>query len=129
MRQLICFEVHKMLRKPLVWAALIGLIGFIAMMEYSWVVPGYASIQMEEDGRKVVIEGFDAIAMDKDICSLYHGPLTDEKVRSIIETYDIPDSVWDVIGFNDGAYFLVRQGNIIERTDIFVHRYGIETFY
>lgn len=95
MRQLICFEVHKMLRKPLVWAALIGLIGFIAMMEYSWVVPGYASIQMEQDGRKVVIEGFDAIAMDKEICAVYHGPLTDEKVRSIIETYDIPDSVWE----------------------------------
>lgn len=95
MRQLICFEVKKMLRKPLVWAALIGLISFVAVMEYAWVVPGYASIQMEEDGRKVVIEGFDAIAADKEICAAYHGPLTDEKVRSIIETYDIPDSVWE----------------------------------
>lgn len=95
MKQLICFEVKKMLRKPLVWAALIGLIAFTAMMEYSWVVPGYASVQMEEDGRKVVIEGFDAIAVDQEICSFYYGPLTDEKVRSIIETYDISDAAWE----------------------------------
>lgn len=94
MRQLISFEVKKMLRKPLIWAALIGLVGFMAMMEYSWVIPGYASIQMEKDGQKVTIEGFDSIALDREICSLYHGPLTDEKVRSIIETYDISDSAW-----------------------------------
>ncbi|MCM1217769.1 MAG: ABC transporter permease subunit [Lachnospiraceae bacterium] len=95
MKQLIGFEVRKMLRKPLVWAALIGLFGFMAIMEYSWVVPGYASVQMEEDGRRIVIEGFDAIALDQESCALYHGSLTDEKVRSIIETYDISDAAWE----------------------------------
>ena len=95
MKQLICFEVNKMLRRPLVWAALIGLVGFIALMEYSWVVPGYASIQMEEDGQLTAIEGFNAISVDQEICAAYHGPLTDEKVRSVIENYDIPDSVWE----------------------------------
>lgn len=94
MRQLICFEVKKMLRKPLVWAALIGLCGFVAIMEYSWVVPGYAAIQMEKDGRPVTLESFEAIAMDKEICALWQGPLTDEKVRSIIAAYDLPDSFW-----------------------------------
>lgn len=95
MKQLICFEVKKMLRKPLVWAALIGLVSFIAMMEYSWVIPGYASIQMEADGQLAAIEGFDAIALDQEICAAYHGSLTNEKVRSVIKTYDIPDSVWE----------------------------------
>lgn len=57
MRQLIGFEIKKMLRKPLVWAALLGLVSFVAIMEYSWVVPGYASIQMVENGQKVTLEG------------------------------------------------------------------------
>lgn len=94
MKQLISFEVNKMLRKPLVWVALMGLVAFMAIMEYSWVIPGYASIQMEKDGKKVTIENFEAIALDREISSLYHGSFTDEKVRSIIETYDISDSAW-----------------------------------
>lgn len=95
MKQLILFEINKMLRKPLVWASLIGLVSFAAIMEYSWVVPGYASIQMEENGQLITIEGFDAISVDKEICAAYHGPLTDEKIRSIIESYDIQDPVWE----------------------------------
>ncbi len=95
MRQLIEFEIKKMLRKPLVWAALLGLVSFIAIMEYSWVVPGYADIQMAENGQKVTIKGFEAIPVDKEICASYHGSVTDEKVRTIVETYDIPDSVWE----------------------------------
>jgi len=94
MRQLIAFEVKKMLRKPLVWAALTGLIGFVALMEHSWVVPGYACIQAEKDGKRIVTEGFEAIAINKEISAAYSGPLTDEKVRTIIETYDMPDSLW-----------------------------------
>lgn len=84
-----------MLRKPLVWAALLGLVSFVAIMEYSWVVPGYADIQMAENGQKVTIKGFEAIPVDKEICASYHGSVTDEKVRTIVETYDIPDSVWE----------------------------------
>ena len=95
MKQLIVFEVKKMLRKPLVWAALFGLISFMAIMEYSWVVPGYAAIQTAEDGQLTHIAGFQAITLDQEICETYHGPLTDEKVRTIIETYDIPDAVWE----------------------------------
>lgn len=95
MRQLICFEMKKMLRKPLVWAALIGLVSFVAIMEYSWVIPGYPTIQTEQDGKRVIIENFEAMAINKEIGAAYYGPLTDEKVRSIIETYDMPDSVWE----------------------------------
>lgn len=95
MKQLIIFEVKKMLRKPLVWASLIGLVLFLAIMESAWVVPGYAAVVTEKDGQRVTAEGFEAIPLDQEICSLYHGPLTDEKVRSVIETYDISDAVWE----------------------------------
>lgn len=95
MKQLIGFEIKKMLRKPLVWASLTGLVFFLAIMEHAWVVPGYTSVVMEKDGQRVTTEGFEAISMDQEICSLYHGPLTDEKVRSVIETYDISDAVWE----------------------------------
>lgn len=95
MKQLIIFEVKKMLRKPLVWASLIGLVLFLVIMESSWVVPGYTAVVTEKDGRPVTTEGFEAIALDQEICSIYYGPLTDEKVRSIIETYDISDDAWE----------------------------------
>lgn len=95
MKQLILFEVKKMLRKPLVWASLIGLVLFLAIMESSWVVPGYAAVVTEKDGQTVTTDGFQAIPLDQEICSLYHGPLTDEKVRSVIETYDISDAAWE----------------------------------
>ena len=110
MRQLIGFEIKKMLRKPLVWAALLGLVSFVAIMEYSWVVPGYASIQMVENGQKVTLEGFDAIPVDKEICAFYQGPITDEKVRTIVETYDIPDSLWEAGGIDpDREYHYVHN--------------------
>ncbi len=95
MKQLIIFEIKKMLRKPLVWAALIGLASFMAIMEYAWIAPGYAAVQTAENGQLVQTEGFQAISMDKEICAAYHGPLTDEKVRAIVEAYDIPDSFWE----------------------------------
>ena len=95
MKQLIIFEVKKMLRKPLVWASLIGLVLFLAIMESSWVVPGYTAVVTEKDGRPVTTEGFEAIPLDQEICSLYHGLLTDEKVRSVIETYDISNAAWE----------------------------------
>ncbi|MDE6926589.1 MAG: ABC transporter permease subunit [Acetatifactor sp.] len=105
MKQLISFEIKKMLRKPLVWAALTGLIVFIALMEYSWVVPGYACIQTENDGKRVTIEGFEAIAINKEISAAYCGPLTDEKARSIIETYDMPDSLWESNDIDPGREY------------------------
>lgn len=95
MKQLIGFEIRKMLRKPLVWAVLIGLIGFMALMEYNWVVPGYAVVQTDENGQRVYLEDFAGMAANKEIASLFYGPLTDEKVRQIIETYDMTDSFWE----------------------------------
>ncbi len=105
MIQLIVFEVKKMLRKPLVWAALIGLAGFMAIMEHAWVVPGYASVQIEKDGKRIETAGFEAIAVNKEISAAYSGPLTDEKVRTIIEAYDMPDSLWESTGLSHEQHY------------------------
>lgn len=95
MRQLMRFEIGKMLQKPLVWAALIALAAFVVTMGYNWIAPGYAAISTEENGQRVLIEGFKAIPMAKEIAAAYSGPVTDEKVRAIVETFDMPDAFWE----------------------------------
>lgn len=100
MRQLIRFEIGKMLRRPLVLASLIGLTFFMAIMEYNWVVPGYGAVVAAANGQRVTLENFEAIQASKEISAIYSGPFTDEKVRAIIEAYDMPDSFWEANGLD-----------------------------
>lgn len=87
MRELIGFEIVKLLKKPLMWAALAGTLLFMIIMAYNWVAPGYISVQEEIDGEWVVLENFAAIARNKEIASQYAGPLTTQKIQDIIETF------------------------------------------
>ena len=100
MRQLIRFEIGKMLRRPLVLASFIGLIFFMAIMEYNWVVPGYGAVVSAANGQRVTLENFKAIQASKEISDIYSGSFTDEKVRAIIEAYDMPDSFWEANGLD-----------------------------
>lgn len=85
MRELIGFEITKLLRKPLIWASLAGMLFLMILMAINWVIPGYASVQEEINGEWVVLENFDAIARNKEIAEQFGGPLTKEKVQEIIE--------------------------------------------
>lgn len=95
MRELIQFEVNKLLRKPLVWVMLAGTVLFMVVMEYSWVIPGLAGVQEEVNGQRVILKGVEGIRRNKEIAALFYGPVTDEKIQTIIETYDMPDSFWE----------------------------------
>lgn len=102
MRQLISFEIGKMLRRPLVLASFIGLIFFMAIMEYNWVVPGYGAVVAAANGQRTTLESFEAIQASKEISAIYSGPFTDEKVQAIIEAYDMPDPFWEANGLDPG---------------------------
>lgn len=95
MRELIKFEINKLLRKPLVWVMLAGTLLFMVVMEYNWVVPGFAGVQEEVNGQRVVLQDFEGIRRNQEIASLFYGPATDEKIQTIIETYDMPDIFWE----------------------------------
>lgn len=117
MKELVVFELKKLLQRPLVWASLAGLVFFITIMECSWVCPGYSAI-METDGNGeiIAIEGMEAIKRNQEIASRWYGPLTDEKVENIIDAYrshyssrngmDLMSTTLLVCGFmnSDGQY-------------------------
>lgn len=85
MRELIGFEIIKLLRKPLVWASLASMLFFMMLMAYNWVIPGHAAVQEEINGEWVTLEDFDGISRNKEIAEQFGGPLTKEKVQEIIQ--------------------------------------------
>lgn len=93
MRELIGFEITKLLRKPLVWASLAGMLFFMFLMAYNWVIPGYASVQEEVNGQWITWKNFEGIKRNKEIAEQFSGPLTTEKVQEIIEASAFSDEV------------------------------------
>lgn len=100
MRELIGFEITKLLRKPLVWASLAGMLLFMILMAYNWVIPRYATVQEEVNGQWIIWKNFEGINRNKEIAEQYSGLLTTEKVREIIEASAFSDEVLMSQGFN-----------------------------
>lgn len=95
MWELIKFEIHKLLHKPLIWASLLGLLFFAGLMIYNWVAPGYSSVQEDIDGYKVVQEGHDAVLRNQEIVKQYQGALTTDKVQDILEAYSFSQAMME----------------------------------
>jgi len=95
MLQLIKFELHKLLCRPLVYASLAGFALFLFVMEWNWVYPGTLALNLCKDGSRICLTGSEAIIANQKIAAKYYGSLTDEKVQDIIKTYDMPDSYWE----------------------------------
>lgn len=87
MRELIGYEIKKLLNKPLIWACFAGLGLMIAAMTANWLAPRVFSVQEDRNGQKVILEGRDAILRNQEIAAQYEGLLTTEKVRQIVDTY------------------------------------------
>ncbi len=87
MREMIGFELSKILRKPIAWAALGIMLSMTLLMVYNWVFPGYVVVREEINHQWVEREGIEGIARNKEIAGQYKGSLTVEKVREIIETF------------------------------------------
>ena len=52
MKEMIRYEIYKLLHKPLAWAGLASILLFVGVMEWRWVAPGYAAIQADVNGRR-----------------------------------------------------------------------------
>lgn len=88
MKELVVFEIKKLLQKPLVWAFLAYLALFFIISECYWVCPGSSVIrETDRNGKGITIKGVEAIKRNQEIADRWHGPLTDEKAENIIEAY------------------------------------------
>lgn len=92
MKELIGFELNKLLRRPLVLASFLGLLLFMGLMLFNWIIPGVNVVQEETDGEWVVLENSDAVFRNQEIAAQYQGPLTVEKVQDVLERYAFSSS-------------------------------------
>lgn len=95
MIHLIGAELSKLFHKKIVLAGLI-LFMLLGYMMYNGWLQKDNNIVLNEDN--VYVEGEEAIALDQEIASRYEGKLTDEKVKQIVEDFELPD------GFNGTDY-------------------------
>jgi len=105
MRELIRFEIGKILNRPIAKLALAGMAVFTAAMLCIFVFPFSIVVQEEIDGEIVVTRGFDAVKRNKEIVAAYEGPLTAEKVQDILETYSFSEAVMEREGLPEQRYF------------------------
>ena len=80
MKEMIRYEIYKLLHKPLVWAGLASILLFVGVMEWRWVAPGYAAIQADVNGRRENTLDFAAIKRNQEIAARYAGPLDRKSV-------------------------------------------------
>lgn len=83
MRELIGFELCKLLKKKIVYAGLTLFAVFGVMMYNGWG-PSTVMVRLPE-GR--YIQGREAIQYNQELMKQYEGELTDEKVQEILNTY------------------------------------------
>lgn len=93
MKNMIGYELRKLLYRPLVWASLAGILLMAATMIFNWIAPGDTGVQEDVNGKKVILEGRAAVLRNQEIAKQYEGPLTTEKVKDIIETYRFSQSM------------------------------------
>ena len=117
MWELIGFEITKLLRKPLVWASLAGMLFLMFLMAYNWIIPGHAAVQEEVNGQWITWEDFEGIKRNKEIAEQFSGPLTTEKVQDIIETYVFSNEI------------LLSRGLDPDRQKHYTHNSMYQLFY
>lgn len=93
MSQLIRFELEKLLQKKIVWVALACMVLFIFTMVYNWIAPGYCEVVEPVNGVLTSMEGKAAVERNQEISRQYEGPLTNEKVQEIIESFTWSDEI------------------------------------
>lgn len=116
MKELIKYELYKLLHRPLVYASILGVLVMTVVMLFNWVAPGVNTVQEDVNGQKVILEGSAAISRNRKIAARYQGPLTTEKVQSVLETYDFSPAM------------MASEGIDAERQIYYVHNFLYEIF-
>lgn len=83
MIRMIGFEFEKILNRKIVYAA----IACILIMGTAMYVGRGAGAQIVMESEGNYLEGREAVRLDKEIAARHEGPLTEEKVEEILETY------------------------------------------
>ena len=91
MCQLIKYELQKLMGRKIVWAALAGMLFMVCAMSVNWIYPDGESVQYFQDGEFVSLDGKEAIREAQAAAEKYAGPLTDERVQSVLRDFDMPD--------------------------------------
>lgn len=112
MWEIVKFEIGKLLRKKIVWAAATGMFLLMALMTWNWITPaGFMGIQQLEGDKLVALSGREALQINKEISDKYTGPLTDELVKQILEEGKWPDEVLTARGLEPAIqrYYLHNE--------------------
>lgn len=100
MWQLIKFELMKIFQKKIVWACCGSMAFMTVMMVLNWIYPASDAVQYMADGQLVQVENKDAVKVNQEIAQQWAGPLTDEKVREILQTYHWTDADMEANGLD-----------------------------
>ena len=100
MKELIRFELRKLLRRPIALTCLTVLAIFTVYILCLWVIPFNAAVWEEINGELVITKGLEAVRRNQEITTLYQGPFTTEKAQSIIETYSFSTDLLTKEGLN-----------------------------
>ncbi len=95
MKELIGFEIKKLLNKMLIWACFAGLGLMTVTMTANWLAPPAFSVQEDRNGQKVILEGHDAILRNQEIAAQYEGLLTTDKVKQILDTFSFSPAMME----------------------------------
>lgn len=95
MRELIGFEINKLLNKVLIWACFAGLGLMVAAMTANWLAPHAFTVREDINGQEVILKGHDAILRNQEIAAQYQGSLTTEKVKEILDTYSFSTAMME----------------------------------
>lgn len=91
MRQLVKYELQKLMGKKIVWAFLAGMLLMVCAMCVNWIYPNGEYVQYFRDGEFVLLEGKEAIREAQAIAEKYAGPLTDERVQAVLRDCDMQE--------------------------------------
>lgn len=91
MRQLIKYELQKLMGKRIVWASLAGMLLMVYAMSANWIYPNHENVQYFRDGEFVILDGKEAIREAQAIAEKYAGPLTDGRVQAVLRDCEMSD--------------------------------------
>ncbi len=110
MKQLIRFELYKLLKKPLAVVSLAGLALFVLSILFSQVF--ISAAQVEQEGTINILVGKDAVACNQEIAALFQGPLTIQKIQDIITYSSFSDTAMAEKGMDPEIEILYTHNDL-----------------
>lgn len=88
MKELISFELQKMLNKKLVLAAFVVMAFLTIIMIHNWIFPGEPIVQAIQNDEIVTLDNQEATRFNQEVAKRYAGPITNQKVQDFFLEYN-----------------------------------------